>query len=180
MKMKTKLMFIALAITALLVVIIAPLLSGCSTTRQYNLPFASAESALFDALHLDKTQVLNNTVMAQAKAEGELAKSMSMTLFAIDLHTCIPDKQLSFTANHIYNIGANGGEYILFELTAKSQNQTEITVNYTDRWVGIWPPFVFLNPGPKRERNIHRLIWETADTNQTSQVIGAGSLQPES
>ncbi len=160
MKMKTKLMLIVPLTTVLLVVVVAPLLSGCSTTRQYSMPFAKAEAALFSTLHLDKTQVLNNTIMAQAKAEGELEKSMSMKLFAIDLHDHIPDKHLSFTANHIYNIGANGGEYIRFDLTAKQPDLTEITVNYTDRWVGMWPPFIFLNPGSGREKNIHRIIWQ--------------------
>lgn len=58
--------------------------------------------------------------------------------------------------------------YISFDLTAKRPNLTQVTVNYTDRWVGIWPPFVFLNPGPRRERNIHRLIWEKASTNLSS------------
>ncbi len=158
--MKTKLMLSVPIATVLLIACIAPLLSGCSTTRQYPIPFAKAEAALFDTLHLDKDQVLNNTVMAQAKAEGELKKSMSMKLFAIDLHDHVPDRQLSFTANHIYNIGANGGEYIRFDLTAKQSNLTEITVNYTDRWVGMFPPFLFLNPGPFREKRIHRLIWQ--------------------
>jgi len=160
MKMKTKLMLIVPAAAVMLAVFLAPLLSGCATTRQYPMSFAKAEAALFDTLHLDKTQVLNNTVMAQAKAEGELEKSMSMKLFAIDLHDHIPDNHLSFTANHIYNIGANGGEYIRFDLTAKQPELTEITVNYTDRWVGMFPPFVFLNPGKGREKNIHRIIWQ--------------------
>jgi len=159
-KMKTKLILLFLAAAVLLAVVLAPLLSGCATTRQYPMSFAKAEAALLDMLHLDKDKVLNNTVMAQAKAEGELEKSMSMKLFAIDLHDHIPDNHLSFTANHIYNIGANGGEYIRFDLTAKQPDLTEITVNYTDRWVGMWPPFVFFNPGKGREKSIHRIIWQ--------------------
>lgn len=160
MKKKTKLMLIVPLTTVLLIVLVAPFLAGCSTTRQYSMPFAEAEVALFRALHLDKAQVMNNTIMAQAKAEGELEKSMSMKLFAISLHDHVPGKHLSFTASHIYNIGANGGEYIRFDLTAKQPELTEITVNYTDRWVGMWPPFVFLNPGTKREKNIHMIIWQ--------------------
>jgi hypothetical protein len=124
------------------------------------MPFAKAEAALFDTLHLDKTKVLNNTVMAQAKAEGELGKSMSMKIFAIDLHDHVPDKHLSFTAHHLYNIGASGGQYIRFDLTATQANVTEVTVNYVDRWVGMFPPFVFLNPGPFREKKIHEQIWK--------------------
>lgn len=158
--MKTRLILIVPVATVLLVAGPAPLLSGCSTTRQYSMPFEKAEAALFDTLHLDKDQVLNNTVMAQAKAEGELEKSMSMKLFAIDLHDHVPNRHLSFTANHIYNIGAHGGEYIRFDLTAKQSDMTEITVNYTDRWVGMWPPFLFLNPGFGREKDIHRIIWQ--------------------
>jgi len=160
MKMKTKLMLIVPVPAVLLAVFLAPLLSGCATTRQYPMSFAKAEAVLFDTLYLDKTQVLKNTVMAQAKAEGELEKSMSMKLFAIDLHDHTPGKHLSFTANHIYNIGANGGEYIRFDLTAKQPELTESTVNYTDRWVGMFPPFVFLNPGKGREKKIHRIIWQ--------------------
>lgn len=175
-------MLIVPVIAVLLIAGIAPLLSGCSTTRQYSMPFAEAEAALLDTLHLDKNQVLNNTVMAQAKAEGELEKSMSMKLFAIDLHDHIPDKHLAFTANHIYNIGANGGEYIRFDLTAKQPDVTEITVNYTDWWVGMWPPFVFLNPGTKREKNIHRIIWQgdlptTDSTLSTEGAVPLSSLK---
>jgi hypothetical protein len=36
---------------------------------------------------------------------------------------------------------------------------TRVKVNYTDRWVGIWPPFVFYNPGILRERRISGMIW---------------------
>ena len=36
---------------------------------------------------------------------------------------------------------------------------TQVRVNYTDRWIGIWPPFVFYNPGMLRERRISRLIF---------------------
>lgn len=160
MKMKTKRIWLALPAAVLLLACIAPLLSGCSTTRHYPVPFAEAEAALLKTLHLDKDQVLYNTVMAQAKAEGALEKSMSMRLFAIDLHDYVPDQRLSFTAKHIYNIGASGGEYIRFDLTARPDNETLITVNYTDRWVGMWPPFIFLNPGFRREKNIHRIIWQ--------------------
>ncbi len=115
--------------------------------------------------------------MAQAKADGGLEKSMSMKLFAIDLHDHVPGKHLSFTANHIYNIGANGGEYIRFDLTAKQQDMTEITVNYTDRWIAMFPPFVFLNPGPFREKKIHRIIWqkELPTTDSTVSSEGAPS-----
>jgi len=161
MKTRTKVILIIPSVAILLLVCAAPLLCGCATTREYSIPFATAEASLYDTLHLDKTQVLNNTVMAQAKAEGELERSMSMKLYAIDMHKHIPGKHLSFTLNHIYNIGANGGEYIRFDIVAKRSDITEVTVNYTDRWVGMWPPFVFLNPGPFREKRIHKAIWKT-------------------
>lgn len=164
--MKTKAILIALSLIVLLIGCLAPLFSGYSTTRQYAISFAHTEAALFETLHLDKTQVLNNTKMVQAKAGGDLAKSMSMQFFAIDLHGHVPGKHLSFTAYHIYNIGAIGGEYIRFDLMAKEPKLTEVTVNYTDRWVGILPPFVFLNPGFFREKNIHKLIWQKKSTNE--------------
>ena len=64
MKMKTKLILIVPPVTVLLAVCLAPVLSGCSTTRQYPMSFATAESALYETLHLDKNEVLNNTIMA--------------------------------------------------------------------------------------------------------------------
>jgi hypothetical protein len=143
------------------------------------MPFSMAETIFYDTLHLDKEQVLSNPVMAQAKAEGDLRKSMSMRLFAIDLHDYTPNQHLSLTSRHLYNIGATGGEYIRFSLTAVTEEQTKIMVNYTDRWIGIWPPFVFYNPGPKRERNIHRKIWGKKTANRPMQPTGdtrAGDL----
>ena len=143
------------------------LLPGCSTTKQYPISFEQAETALFGALHLDKEKVVDKSKRAdrflpQAKAEGELLKSMPMKLFAVYLHEYVPGKRLSFTAEHEYNIGANGSESIRFDLTAKKPDATKITVNYDDRWVGMWPPFVYLNLGYGKERNIHRIIWGTS------------------
>ena len=179
MKIRTKVILITPLVAMLVLACAAPLLSGCATTREYSTPFATTEASLYDALHLDKTQVLSNTVMAQAKAEGELERSMSMRLYAIDVHTYIPDKRLSFTLYHRYDIGANGAEYIRFDIIAKQSDITEVTVNYTDRWVGMWPPFAFLNPGPFREKNIHRLIWQTGlpTTDSTLSTEGAPSVE---
>lgn len=131
-----------------------------SSIRQYQIPFEEAESQLFEALSLVKEQVLNDTRSSQAKAGGKLAKPMSMKLYAIELHSYIPNEHLSFTASHGYNIGASGSESILFDLRANDSDETKVSVNYTDQWIGIFPPFAFANHGPLRERKIHKLIWK--------------------
>ena len=119
---------------------------------------------MFATLHLDKEKVVGQAknserFLPQAKAEGELAKSMTMKLFAVYLHDYVPGQRLSFTASHEYNIGASGSESIRFELTAQKPDATKITVDYTNRWKGIWPPFVVNDTGSSSEKNIHQIIW---------------------
>jgi len=53
----------------------------------------------------------------------------------------------SIVAQHEYNIGASGGVMVRFDLVPVDNNNTRVAVSYKDAWVGIWPPFVFWNPG---------------------------------
>lgn len=50
-------------------------------------------------------------------------------------------------------------ESIRFDLRAVDANRTKITVDYHDRWYGMWPPFFFNNPGMVAERKILGVIW---------------------
>ena len=138
---------------------LSSMVAGCGTTRTYKMPYSLAERLLFEHLHIDKDATLRNPHRVQARAEEELERSMSMKLFANDLHASTPGESLSFTCHHLYDIGAVGGEYILFELRKRDEDTTRIKVDYCDRWWGVWPPFVFWNPGLARERNIHNEIW---------------------
>ncbi len=135
------------------------LLSACASSRVYPMPFDQAEAALYESLRLDRDQVRTNPVRALAVAEGELAKPMSMTRYAVNPEIDVPGERLRLTLQHRYNIGATGAEYIRFDLQARGPDTTRVKVNYTDRWVGIWPPFIFYNPGMIRERRISKLIW---------------------
>ncbi len=138
---------------------IVPLLSACASSRIYPMPFAQAETRLYTSLQLDRDQVRTNPVMAQAVATGDLAKPMSMTKYAVSPEIAMPGERLKLTLHHRYNIGAAGAESIRFDLQARGPNATRVKVNYTDRWSGIWPPFVFYNPGMIRERRISKQIW---------------------
>ena len=162
MKTRTRLIIAGLAVA----VIGVCLLSGCGTTRTYNTPYSKAEEVLFERLHLNKDETLASPVSVQAKADGELGNLMSMKLYVVVLNQYTPGTSLSFTCHHLYDIGAVGGEYIRFDLRKKSADMTSITVDYCDRWYGMWPPFIFWNPGPFRERNIHGAIWEKESANK--------------
>ena len=74
-------------LTAIMGLAFALLLSACASSRVYPMPFAQAEAALYESLQLDRDQVRTNPVMAQAVAEGDLAKPMSIGRFLPMLHS---------------------------------------------------------------------------------------------
>jgi hypothetical protein len=139
-------------------------LRGCKTTRIYNIPYDKAESMLLSRLSLDKEVFIHKTQSVQAKADDMLAKSMRMRLYAVRLYWYRPSEGLIFACYHRYDIGATGREYIRFDLEKISAEKTRITVDYCDRWRGILPPFLFYNPGPFREKEIHKAIWGSEDS----------------
>jgi len=171
MKRRTKHRLATLCLIFALVVALMGLLVGCSTTRTYSMPYAFAEDRLFERLHLEINTTLETPGRVQAKADGDLEGPMAMKRYAVDLHGHTSGESLSLTLSHRYNIGASGGEYIQFELARITDSETRITVNYTDRWWGMWPPFVFWNPGPFREKRIHAAIWGNEVANKSAQVI---------
>ncbi len=155
---KSKTIFGAIAGVAFLFAA-AFFLSGCGTTRTYQMAYADAESLLFERLNLDRNKTIETPNRVQAVAKGgKLEKAMSMQRYAVDLQGYTEDESLALTFSHRYNIGASGAEYIHVEINRVAA-ATRIKVNYIDRWWGMWPPFVFWNPGPFRERRIHREIW---------------------
>jgi len=179
MKKRTQ-RFLAALTTATALGVVVAVLAGCGTTRTYTMTYSHAETLLFTRLHLDKDSTLRNPRLVQARAEDKLMRPMSMKLFAVDLHSNTPGQYLSFTCHHLYNIGAVGGQYIRFDLKKEGDDKTSITVDYCDRWRGMWPPFVFWNPGPGRERKIHNAIWGNESANQAFEAIGdPGSPQSQ-
>ena len=141
-------------------ILLSATLSIFGATRTYDIPFDTATTTLFSALHLDPDDTITNTVSAQAKAEGKLADHMRMKLYAVKLDEYKPGATLSFTCSHAYNIGASGAEYIRFRIQKEAPDKSKITVDYCDRWVGMWPPFIFWNPGPFRDSKILDQIWK--------------------
>ena len=135
----------------------APAVFGA--TRTYDIPFDKATTTLFSALHLDPNDAMTNTVSVQAKAEGILADHMRMKLYAVKLDEYKPGTTLAITCSHTYDIGAYGAEYICFRIQKQDPDKSIITVDYCDRWVGMWPPFLFWNPGPFRDSKILDQIW---------------------
>ena len=143
------------------------------------MPYSRAEGLLFERLHLDRVSTLRNPQRVQARAEDELERPMSMKLFAVDLHESTPGQSLSFTCHHLYDIGAVGGQYMHFDLRKADESTTRIKVDYCDRWWGMWPPFVFWNPGPARERNIHNAIWGKESANQVPEDTARKLADPQ-
>ena len=134
-------------------------LYGFGTSKTYRIPYLETENILLSRLHLNLNELVNRPLSVQAKADDVLAKSMRMKLYAVTLDKYEPNNQLSFTCYHRYNIGAVGEEYIHFDIIKLTPTKTSITVNYSDRWKGVFPPFVFWNPGLARERHIHSEVW---------------------
>ncbi|MFB6355802.1 MAG: hypothetical protein ABEJ65_04735 [bacterium] len=134
--------------------------SGCASTQNYSMRYERAQKALFENLHLKQSRMTGDTEPGQARVEGALKNSMSMGIYGVDQHRHVPGERMSFTVRHGYNIGATGSESIYFELLGTSPGTTRITVDYSDRWYGIFPPFVFYNPGLLRESRIHKIIWK--------------------
>ena len=141
-------------------ILLAAIPAGFSATRTYDIPFDKATATLFSALHLDPDNTITNTFSVQAKAEGILADHMRMKLYAVKLDDYRPGATLAFTCSHAYNIGASGAEYIRFRIQKEAPDKSKITVDYCDRWVGMWPPFLFWNPGPFRDSKILDQIWK--------------------
>ena len=134
--------------------------AGFGTTRTYDIPFDEAATTLFSALHLDPGDTMTNTVSVQAKAEGVLANHMRMKLYAVQLDEYKPGITLAITCSHTYDIGASSAEYIRFRIQKQAPDKSKISVDYCDRWVGMWPPFLFWNPGPFRGSRILEQIWK--------------------
>ena len=132
-------------------------LHNFGTSRTYDISYADAENLLLSSLHISLTELIDRPL--QAKAGDALADSMSMTLYSATLDRYEPNNLLSFTCCHRYNIGATGGEYIHFDIKRVTPAKTKILVNYSDRWRGMFPPFLFWNPGFARERHIHDQVW---------------------
>ena len=141
-------------------ILLSAISAGFGTTRTYDIPFDEAATPLFTALHLDPTDTTTKPDWVQAKAENQLATLMRMKLYAVKLDEYKPGTALSFTCSHTYNIGASGAEYIRFRIQKQPSGKSKITVDYCDRWYGMWPPFIFWNPGPFRESKIHKQIWK--------------------
>ncbi len=131
---------------------------GWGTTRTYNLPFSQAEAFLLYRLGLDEND-LARPLAVQAKVDSVLAEYMSMKLYRVHIDEYKAGEHLSFTCSHRYNIGASGQECIHFDLLKRTSAKTRVTVDYCDRWAGMFPPFVFWNPGLGREKGIHNEIW---------------------
>jgi len=161
------------AVTFLGIVVLIGLLVFCygyGTTQTWNIPYSTAENILFSRLSLDKNKLTAGKLSVQAKVDDNLGKYMSMKIYSAKLNRYEPNERLDFMCQHRYNIGAIGGEYIRFSLTKRSPKKTKITVDYCDRWRGIWPPFVFWNPGLGREKHIHHEIWDKKTADKTPQA----------
>jgi hypothetical protein len=133
--------------------------AGCITSRAYDMPCVKAEETLLSRLDLNYSDLGTQSSRIQARADDSLQKFLPMGVYAIDLLAFEPGSHLSFLLYHRYDIGATGANYCMFDLRAQGTNRTAITVDYSDRWRGCWPPFFFLSPGILQERGILKEIW---------------------
>ena len=175
MKKKAKIFLLALGLAWLIIAMFA----RGGTSKTYNIPFSDAAATLLTRLQLDPALTITQPDLVQAKADDILGTAMSMKLYAVDLQKYERGETLSLLCRHVYNIGASGGEFIRFRLRKKDSQRTHITVDYSDRWYGMWFPFVFWNPGTYRERNIHNLIWESQTANQASEFTARKLAEPQ-
>ena len=139
---------------------IATLLAGCGTTRIYRIPYNTAQDRLIKRLGINTNELIKYN-QTQIHMDSTLKKYMPMEIFTVILTTNIPDRSMTLTAQCIYDIGAIGGEYTVFQISKINETKTRIKVDYSDRAVGCFIiPFAFDNPGWMRERRIADYIFE--------------------
>jgi len=127
------------------------------TSRTYNISFSQAEVFLLYRLGIYRDDLARK--YSHAKFDNSLAQYTSEQVYSVRVDEYREGEYLNFTCSCIYNILAEGGEYIRFELKKRGTEKTRITVDYSERFWGPFAPLGFWNPGIVRERDIHNEIW---------------------
>ena len=136
-------------------------LCSCRYAQTYKTPYPQMESTLLQRLCIDR-QALITSQFVRVGADPQLAEYMTMTAFDVSLKKYTPERHIRFTASHLYDIGAVGGQYITFDLRRLDDQRTRVAVNYSDRAAGFFIiPFAYANPGSIREPKIVKTIFET-------------------
>ena len=137
-------------------------LCSCRYAQTYRTPYAQMEDTLLQRFCIDKQHLIASQ-LALITVDPELADYMTMGAFNVVLKKYVPEEHLRFTAFHLYDIGAVGGQYITFDLRKIDDRKTRVAVNYSDRAAGFFIiPFAYANPGSIREPRIVKTIFETA------------------
>ena len=98
----------------------------------------------------------NERLTGDFKAAGIDLVEKDPDIVVLGFDTTLTYQKLWDAAKYI----ANGAEYIRFRIQKVAPDKSKITVDYCDRWVGMWPPFLFWNPGPFRGSKILEQIWK--------------------
>jgi hypothetical protein len=128
------------------------------TTVVLKLPYDRAEIRLLSALSISKDQFIR-AKHAQSEVSAELQKSLTMRIHNHDLMHYTPGKRIHFTGDHYYNIFGSGHEWIEFELVAKDEMSSTVTVDYFENAYLFDLIPVSWRPGRKEERHIIATIF---------------------
>jgi hypothetical protein len=109
-------------------------------------------------LKLDENDFSNKHDFMTALSTNSPLFQLTENVFLISMYENITHLKTSIILKREYNIGASGSEVIRFNIAPIDNNRTQVTINYTDSWIGMWPPFVWWNPGLIMECRIKRSL----------------------
>ncbi len=162
-----------------LIILLIFCVSGCKATKEtkiYDVQFSEAERIILQRFNIDKVGLLKD--WSYAYFDDEIGKYMKTGPFYAKLEDHLPGKELRFYIHQDYDIGATGAEKLTLELKKINDNQTEIMVDYLDKWKGIMPPFIYTNHGAKKERKIIERILEKGNSPSKYTVSKAEVFTP--
>jgi len=130
----------------LLIVVITFTIDAIRNTMIIASPLHETKQALFEYFDIHE-KILNPKINAIATTEKSPLYGVTDYILHVSMDENTSPEKFTITLTHDYNIGATGGMTIRFVLTPVDETRTRLTVYFEDSWTGIWPPFVFWNPG---------------------------------
>ena len=134
-----------------LVVLISVLVLILTLTRKtsiiYDGSLDETNRMILTYLKLDENNFSNRHDYMTGLSTNSPLFQLTERVFLISMNENGTHSKTSIILKHEYNIGASGSEVICFNIMPINDNRTRVTIDYNDSWIGMWPPFVWWNPG---------------------------------
>ena len=151
MKMKRKLIWLTVLVSVIALILTFALNGKASII--YDGSLDETNRMILTYLDLDESNFTNKHNEVVSSTNSPLF-GLTETVYHVSIHKHLAFRKTSILLKHEYNIGASGSESIYFNIVPTDDNHTQMTIDYNDSWVGIWPPFVWWNPGVIMEHRI--------------------------